>query len=196
MGAPSNGGAVVVVPPMPARVDVVFPAVPATVVVVFVGDDLGPVEPGVVVGVVVPDGVVVAVAPPVDVVVPALVVVVTDAVVVVVAGDETLQVGDVIVLSSSVTAPFWASARPSNVAPVFIEIDAKARMLPTNEDVVPMVAELPTCQKMLQAWTPPDSTTRLPDPVMSVLTAWKMKTEFALPTKVNVPVSDMLELAE
>jgi hypothetical protein len=165
------------------------------VVVVFVGDDLGAVEPGNVVGVVVPDGDVVGVAPPVDVVVPAPVVVVAGAVVVVV-GDETLQVGDVIVLSSSVTAPFCASARPSKVAPVFIEIDAKARMLPTNDVVVPTVAELPTCQKTLQAWTPPDNTTRLPEPVMRVLTAWKMKTEFALPTKVNVPVSDILELAE
>jgi hypothetical protein len=90
MGAPTNGGAVVVV----------FTPRPATVVVVFDGELLG-----VVVGVV-PDRAVVVVAPtPVVVVVPAVVVVVP-AVVVVVVGDETLQVGDVIVLSLSETAPF------------------------------------------------------------------------------------------
>jgi len=82
------------------------------------------------------------------------------------------------------------------VAPVFIEIDARARMLPTNEVVVPIVAELPTCQSTLHACTPTDNTTRLPGAVMSVLTAWKMKTELASPTKVSVPVSDMPELAE
>jgi hypothetical protein len=49
---------------------------------------------------------------------------------------------------------------------------------------------------MLHACTPPDNTTRLPDAVMSVLTAWKMKTEFAVPTRVSVPVSDIPELAE
>jgi hypothetical protein len=128
MGAPTNGGAVVVV----------FPPMPATVVVVA-DDDVDAVEPDVVVGVVVGDGFVVVVAP-------TAVVVVVPAVVDVVVGDETLQVGDVIVLSSSVTAPFRASARPSRVAPVFMVIDARARMLPTKEVVVPIVAELPTCQ--------------------------------------------------
>jgi len=49
---------------------------------------------------------------------------------------------------------------------------------------------------MLHACTPPVNTTRLPDPVMSVLTAWNMKTEFAVPTKVSVPVNDMDEFAE
>jgi hypothetical protein len=152
MGAPTNGGAVVVVPPRTR----------ASVVVVF--DDLDAVVPGVVVGVTEPAGVVVAV------VVAPVVVVVPEAAVVVV-GDETLQVGDVMVLSSRVTAPFWASARPSSVAPVFMVIDARARMLPTNEVVEAMVAELPTCQSMLHACTPPVKTTRLPGAVISVLTA-------------------------
>jgi hypothetical protein len=31
---------------------------------------------------------------------------------------------------------------------------------------------------------------------MCVLTAWKMKTEFASPTNISVPVSDIPELAE
>jgi hypothetical protein len=49
---------------------------------------------------------------------------------------------------------------------------------------------------MLHACTPPDNTTRLPGAAMSVLTAWKMKTEFASPTNISVPVSDIPELAE
>jgi hypothetical protein len=108
IGAPTNGGAVVVVAP-----------VPATVVVVLDGDDLRDVEPGVVVGfvvgfvgavvvgVVVPDRTVVVVAP-----LPVEVVVVGVTAVVEVVGDAMLQVGDVMVLSSRVTAPFRASARP------------------------------------------------------------------------------------
>jgi urease accessory protein UreE len=86
MGAPTKGGAVVEV----------FAPMPESVVVVFDGDDLVPVEVVVVVVVTVPT--------PDVVVVPTAVVVVVPAVVVVV-GDETLQVGDVIVLSSRVTAP-------------------------------------------------------------------------------------------
>jgi hypothetical protein len=119
MGAPTNGGAVVVV---------VAPR-PATIVVVLDGDDLRNVEPGVVVGVTVTDGSVVKVTPDrvvvgvvgvtrvVGVVGVARVVGVVGAVVVVMAvvdvvGDATWQVGDAMVLSSSVTAPFRASARP------------------------------------------------------------------------------------
>jgi len=50
------------------------------------------------------------------------------------------------VLFSSVTAPFRASSRPSTVAPVFALIEVSARTLPLKVVVVPMVAELPTCQ--------------------------------------------------
>jgi hypothetical protein len=61
----------------------------------------------------------------------------------VVAGE---QLGLVIVLVSRVTAPFLASVRPSTVAPVVSVIEVNARMLPLNEEPVPSVAELPTCQ--------------------------------------------------
>jgi len=54
------------------------------------------------------------------------------------------------VLLSSVTAPFLASNRPSTVAPVVAAIDVRARMFPLNVELVPSVAELPTCQKTLQ----------------------------------------------
>jgi hypothetical protein len=69
------------------------------------------------------------------------------------------QVGPEITLPSRVTPPFRTSARPFNEAPVFIEMDVRARMLPTNDAVVPRVAELPTCQMTLQGWTPPERIT-------------------------------------
>ncbi len=61
------------------------------------------------------------------------------------------QFAAVIVLSSRLTWPLRASARPSMLAPVVTEIDCRARMLPTKVEFVPSVAELPTCQKTLQA---------------------------------------------
>ena len=45
--------------------------------------------------------------------------------------------------------------RPSRVAPVVIEIDVRARMLPAKALPEPIVAELPTCQNTLQDWAPP-----------------------------------------
>ena len=53
-------------------------------------------------------------------------------------------------LPASVTAPIRASALPFSVAPVFRVIDWFARMVPLKADVVPRVAELPTCQNTLQ----------------------------------------------
>jgi len=61
------------------------------------------------------------------------------------------QVGTVIVLVSIVTAPFLAKAAPVMVAPVSSVMLVNARIVPLNEVVVPRVAELPTCQKTLQA---------------------------------------------
>jgi hypothetical protein len=60
----------------------------------------------------------------------------------------------VIVLVSSVTAPFWANTRPSTVTPVVTVISVNARMVPRKVEPVPSVAELPTCQKTLQDWAP------------------------------------------
>ena len=59
------------------------------------------------------------------------------------------QVGTVTMLVSNVTAPFRASALPFSVAPVLSVMSESARMLPLKVELVPSVAELPTCQKML-----------------------------------------------
>ena len=46
-------------------------------------------------------------------------------------------------------------------------------MVPSKVEPVPSVAELPTCQKTLQAWAPLMRLTVLPEAVMSVEPAWK-----------------------
>src|SRR4051812_24695814 len=56
---------------------------------------------------------------------------------------------------SMVTAPLMARARPSMVAPVRTETETAARMLPWKTAVVPIVAELPTCQKIFEALAAP-----------------------------------------
>ena len=61
------------------------------------------------------------------------------------------QLGAVIVSSSRVTAPLRASARPVIVTAGCTVIDVKARMVPWKVELVLRVAELPTCQKTLQA---------------------------------------------
>ena len=55
------------------------------------------------------------------------------------------------VFVSKVTAPFRARTRPLTVAPVVSVILVIAIIVPTNEDPVPIVAEVPTCQNTLQA---------------------------------------------
>ena len=60
----------------------------------------------------------------------------------------------VIVFVSSVTAPLRASTRPSTVAPVVSVMLVSARIVPRKLEPVPSVAELPTCQKTLQACAP------------------------------------------
>jgi hypothetical protein len=72
---------------------------------------------------------------------------------------DTVGPGLTAVLSSNVTAPVRAKALPSSTAPVVSVTDACARMVPTKVEVVPRVAELPTCQKTLAACAPPIRTT-------------------------------------
>ena len=67
--------------------------------------------------------------------------------------------GTVTVSLSSVTAPSRASARPWIVTPAPTVIDVWARIEPRSSELAPSVAELPTCQKTLQAWAPPVSET-------------------------------------
>ena len=99
--------------------------------------------------------------------------------------------GAVIVLWSIVTAPFRARARPVTVAPVVRVMLVSATMLPTNVLVVPRVAELPTCQKMLH-WLAAVVVTSTLEPVLviSVLELRKMKLASAVPpaARVSVPV--------
>ncbi len=81
----------------------------------------------------------------------AVVVVVTGRVVVVVVTGG-MHSGVVIVLESNVTAPLRANNRPCTRAFVLAVIEVRARMVPRKVEPTPSVAELPTCQKMLQAW--------------------------------------------
>ncbi len=53
-----------------------------------------------------------------------------------------------------------------------------------------MVAELPTCQKMLAALAPPASITWRPDVVVSVEAIWKIQTAFELPPASRVRSPD------
>jgi hypothetical protein len=100
------------------------------------------------------------------------------------------QAGTVMTSSSRVTAPLRASARPMILSPVFTEIEVRARMLPWNDECVPSVAELPTCQKTLHACAPPVRTTELAEPVISVEPIWKIKTAFGSPcaSRVSAPL--------
>jgi hypothetical protein len=108
----------------------------------------------------------------------------------VLTGVDAAQVGRDTVLESSVTAALRASSRPVTEAPVLAVTEVRARTVPTNAEVVPSVAELPTCQNTLHAVAPLSSRTRLPDAVITVLAAWKMNTAVGSPSasRLNVPV--------
>ena len=90
------------------------------------------------------------------------------------------------VFASIVTAATRAKARPSSVAPVASVMDWSAMIVPLNTEVVPKVAELPTCQKMFEALAPPLRMTCRPEVVVKVDAIWKMKTAFALPCASSV----------
>ena len=72
-------------------------------------------------------------------------------------------------LPAIVTAPVLANALPSSVEPVLNVMDCIAITVPLKTEVVPKVAELPTCQKMLEANAPPLRITLRPDVVVSVV---------------------------
>ena len=50
-----------------------------------------------------------------------------------------------------VTAPLSASSLPAIITPALVVIEVKARIFPKKEVAAPMVAELPTCQKIFAA---------------------------------------------
>jgi hypothetical protein len=86
----------------------------------------------------------------------------------------------------NVTAAFRAKALPLRVTPLFMLMLWSAIIVPSNVVVVPRVAELPTCQKMLHVLPVP--TTDEPDPVVSVLPILKTQTSVGRPLRVSVPV--------
>src|ERR1700682_1711664 len=77
-------------------------------------------------------------------------------------------------LPSSVTAPVRARALPETLAPVFRVTLASARIFPGKKEVVPRIAELPTCHHTLQARAPLIRRTDEPLAVVSVLPILKM----------------------
>ena len=93
-------------------------------------------------------------------------------------------------LAPNETAPLRANALPSSVAPVVKVIDILASMVPLKTEVVPKVAELPTCQKMLEALVPPLRITLRPDIVVSVDAIWKIQTAFGSPRASRVRSPD------
>lgn len=95
------------------------------------------------------------------------------------------------VLLSKVTAPFRAKTLPVTVALVFRVMEVKAKIFPLKLVVVPSVAELPVCQKTLQAWALFMRLTLLPLAVVIVEPILKMKTasELPWPLSVSVPVN-------
>src|ERR1700686_3123696 len=106
----------------------------------------------------------------------------------------TVFVGTVMVLPSNETRAFRANTLPSRVAPVPSAIDVYARMLPLKTELPPIVAELPTCQKMLAAWAPPIRTTWRPTVVMSVVPIWKIQTPFGSPAASSVRSPDDISI--
>jgi hypothetical protein len=70
-------------------------------------------------------------------------------------------------------------------------MDWRARTLPTKVVPVPMVAEEPTCQKMLQGEAELIKITEEADAVIRVESIWKIQTLSGspAPSRVRVPVS-------
>jgi hypothetical protein len=84
------------------------------------------------------------------------------------SASATYCAGSVTVLVSNVIAAVCVSTLPSTIAPVWSVTDWDARIFPLNNVKVPRVAELPTCQKMLDDLAPLSKITRRPLPTVSV----------------------------
>jgi hypothetical protein len=100
------------------------------------------------------------------------------------------QVGAVMVFVSRVTAPFMANRRPSTVAAVVAVMSVRANRFPRNTELVPRVAELPTCQNTLHACVPLINATVLEEEVINVDPAWKTKTALGSPCASSVTVPE------
>jgi hypothetical protein len=97
-------------------------------------------------------------------------------------------VGAVTVVLPSVTAAVRASSRPCTETPVVAVMLSWAIRVPAKDVPVPRVAELPTCQKTLQAWAPPVRSTELLLAVVSVEAALKTNTAAGSPPASRVRV--------
>jgi len=111
-------------------------------------------------------------------------------------GEGDAQTAFVMVLVSSVTAPFRANNCPCTVAPVFAEMDVSAKMCPAKCELVPRVAELPTFQKTRQNRALLIRLTLLLDAVMSVESVLNTKTPSGSPWASSVRVPVMLKVPE
>src|SRR4051812_28970485 len=109
-----------------------------------------------------------------------------------------VQLGAVKVSLSRVTAPLRARARPWTTTALWTVIDVRAKMLPTNTEPVPSVAELPTCQNTLHSVAPLISSIELPELVINVESVWKMKTALGLfwPSRTSWPLRPSGALAD
>jgi hypothetical protein len=97
-----------------------------------------------------------------------------------------VQSGTVMTSWSRVTAAVRASARPVILTPVVTVIEASAMMVPRKVELVPRVAELPTCQKTLQGEAPPVRRIELADAVIRVEGTWKIQTAAGSPCAFRV----------
>src|SRR5580704_4265489 len=100
--------------------------------------------------------------------------------------------GFVTVLVTKVTAATCVKTLPSTAAPVCSVIDADARIFP-RKSVPPTVAELPTCQKTLDALAPFIRITWRPLPTVSVEAGiWKIQTPLELPRASSVRSPELI----
>ena len=90
------------------------------------------------------------------------------------------------VLPSRVTAPVRARSRPSTAAPVVAVMEAQGQDVAVENRAVPMVAELPTCQKILEALAAPVRMIWRPEVMVKVEAIWKMKTALGSPCASRV----------
>jgi hypothetical protein len=97
--------------------------------------------------------------------------------------DADKHAAPVMVLSSSVTAPVCAKARPFKLAPVSRVMDVEARIFPMKEVPVPRVAELTSRHQTLQG-SPP--VTDESDDVVSVAADLKIQTPDPLRVRFSV----------
>jgi hypothetical protein len=100
------------------------------------------------------------------------------------------------VFPSIVIEPFLANALPSIVAPVLKLIDSSAIIVPLNIEVVSKEAELPTCQKILEANAPPLRITLRPEEIVRDDAICMMNIAFEFPFASNVRSPDDIDNEE